>query len=968
MLNADVFGAKPKIPRTPTNSFANPAFDNAFEPQLFHSSSPTENLIDTSALTVPNHTPSQPLLEFFTTPYNRDEATNAPLSPIESASADNKTKSNILSRLRSNTAYKSVDKLDKTPPRKSWARQKDRQPLLPSPPSFLSRLASRLSPARTFNATPVGRLTTTFAQYLEKRSADGKPGRRADSPLISRREGITDFSLSTTDQPTSISHPLVEDIQRETPRSTIDGATCMETTTQAIVLHSCADIQQTETDRHNTSFVLDTEPAQPRGNSIDSNGTQDIEEEQIVHLRTDRDIRDIWETILDDNPRAVSQLTRSIRLRSKGRRVVSGFSTTKRHFGQGRERGISRTFNHTNRRHHRLALRSNIPLSEDIPSEYSDSDEISQLPVQNQAHSQPGAGTAKPPRKAKRLSGFSLVAHTTRQGKTSEPIAHSAAGPSIPSLPPTTTTHTVTPQPPPSTSRSSTPTPTTTHTVTPQPPPSTSRSSTLTPTTTTTLTATPRPTLSTIGSSIGAPQASTQTQPGRTNTGRSVSFSVRSVQPRPPVGASSYSGGQRNPAPPTKPRGTSQQSRKPHPFPPYYQSKSVAPTTSAPAATMATNNSQSAHYPALADFQKDLHIRSSLQALPSFTGNPLVRFDSWLESFESVIARSDFSEDDVILELRGKLTDKAHKVIKYIIDNNPKEYDTIREKLLDHFHGDETVEKYVKKFKKAHRKPGEKIYDYAIRLQEIFKHAYPDSHAEDSFKVILKEKFIEGLDEKLQFKVKYKDYDTFDELVAATRKYLARMEAVENTREKQEFVNAINQTSESHSMQEMRQEIKQLIENQKETVNAIASGFRLDNRQSVGNSDTTTLTAHIAKLTEAMATFFRGEEKPPTSQSQHHTQKAVSFHHQQHTPQSTSYTPRPQSRQNQPFGNRAAGQHYTPRAPSALPPPIPATPPTKILRLLWFPWTRQRGMPKIATRYTRWRTTPSLLFMQRNWP
>jgi hypothetical protein len=113
---------------------------------------------------------------------------------------------------------------------------------------------------------------------------------------------------------------------------------------------------------------------------------------------------------------------------------------------------------------------------------------------------------------------------------------------------------------------------------------------------------------------------------------------------------------------------------------------------------MANNNSQSTHYPALADLQKDIHIRSSLQALPSFTGNPLLRFDSWLESFESIIARSNFSEDNVILELRGKLTDKAHKVIKYIVDNNPNEYDTIREKLSDHFHGDETVEKYVKKF------------------------------------------------------------------------------------------------------------------------------------------------------------------------------------------------------------------------------------------------------------------------------
>jgi hypothetical protein len=275
ITNGDVFEAKPKIPRTPTNSFANPAFDNTFEPQLLHSSPPTENLIDTSALTVPNHTPSQPILDFFTTPYNRDEATNAPLSPIESVSADNKSKSNILSRLRSNTAYKSVDKLDKTPPRKSWARQKDRQPLLPSP-SFLSRLASRLSPARTFNATPVGRLTTTFVQYLEKRSTEWKSGRRADSPLISRREGITDFSLSTIDQPTSVSHPLVEDIQRETPRSTIDGAAFMETATQTFLLHSRADDRQTETNRHNMSPVLDTEPTRTCENPIDSNGTQDI--------------------------------------------------------------------------------------------------------------------------------------------------------------------------------------------------------------------------------------------------------------------------------------------------------------------------------------------------------------------------------------------------------------------------------------------------------------------------------------------------------------------------------------------------------------------------------------------------------------------------------------------------------------------------------------------------------------------
>ncbi|KZR95667.1 Uncharacterized protein APZ42_010470, partial [Daphnia magna] len=66
--------------------------------------------------------------------------------------------------------------------------------------------------------------------------------------------------------------------------------------------------------------------------------------------------------------------------------------------------------------------------------------------------------------------------------------------------------------------------------------------------------------------------------------------------------------------------------------------------------------------------------------------------------------------------------------------------------LLDHFHGDENVDLYLKKFNKAKRKPGEKIVDYALRLQEIFKRAYPVAHSEKSFAIILMQKFIEGLD------------------------------------------------------------------------------------------------------------------------------------------------------------------------------------------------------------------------------
>jgi hypothetical protein len=165
-------------------------------------------------------------------------------------------------------------------------------------------------------------------------------------------------------------------------------------------------------------------------------------------------------------------------------------------------------------------------------------------------------------------------------------------------------------------------------------------------------------------------------------------------------------------------------------------------TSSALAGEMATNNLQSSAYPALADFQRDLHIRANLQSLPSFTGNPLSRFDTWLESFESIVSRSDLSEDDVILELKGKLIDKAHKVIKCIVANHPNDYELIRIKLIDLFHGDKTVEKYLKKFKK--------------KLTE---------------------------NQAKKFMILQLDY----------KKFLNReeYEEVENTREKYEFVNAI---------------------------------------------------------------------------------------------------------------------------------------------------------------------------------
>ncbi|XP_045036922.1 paraneoplastic antigen-like protein 5 [Daphnia magna] len=205
----------------------------------------------------------------------------------------------------------------------------------------------------------------------------------------------------------------------------------------------------------------------------------------------------------------------------------------------------------------------------------------------------------------------------------------------------------------------------------------------------------------------------------------------------------------------------------------------------------------------LDDFQNNQHTFSRLQLLPSFTGSPITRFDSWLESFESIVDGSGWSEEKTIQMLRAKLTDRAFSVIQAILKEHPHDYESIKEALLDHFHGDENVDLYLQKFNKAKRKPGEKVVDYALRIQEIFKRAYPVGHSEKSFAVILMQKFIEGLDSKLQTKVKYKEFKDFNELVAATRVYALRLEALETDREKQEFIRSIDGSQDTSSAEQI---------------------------------------------------------------------------------------------------------------------------------------------------------------------
>jgi hypothetical protein len=275
----------------------------------------------------------------------------------------------------------------------------------------------------------------------------------------------------------------------------------------------------------------------------------------------------------------------------------------------------------------------------------------------------------------------------------------------------------------------------------------------------------------------------------------------------------------------------------------------------------------------LSAFQRDQHVRSGLQSLNSFTGGSLQRFDIWLETFEAIIVDSGMTEKDIVLELYKKMSEKAQRIMKYILSSGDDSYKSIRERLLDHFHGDETREKSLKKFKKAVRKPGEKVYDFAIRLRELFQRTYPKNHEEDSFQLILREKFVEGLDEKLQERVKYKKFETFDDLISATRKYSARMEAIGGQGERDDFVNAIKQVAAPNESE--LKEIKQIVREQHETVNAIANVLKQGAKQTEEVvTEQNELSNSVRELSKAVNFLLSKDEK------QQYTKKPMNYPNQ----------------------------------------------------------------------------------------
>ncbi|KZS06558.1 Uncharacterized protein APZ42_029950 [Daphnia magna] len=65
--------------------------------------------------------------------------------------------------------------------------------------------------------------------------------------------------------------------------------------------------------------------------------------------------------------------------------------------------------------------------------------------------------------------------------------------------------------------------------------------------------------------------------------------------------------------------------------------------------------------------------------LQHHVGSPITRFDSGLESFESIVDASGLSEEKTIKILRVKSTDRAFSVIQALLKDHPHDYDSVKE-------------------------------------------------------------------------------------------------------------------------------------------------------------------------------------------------------------------------------------------------------------------------------------------------
>lgn len=224
--------------------------------------------------------------------------------------------------------------------------------------------------------------------------------------------------------------------------------------------------------------------------------------------------------------------------------------------------------------------------------------------------------------------------------------------------------------------------------------------------------------------------------------------------------------------------------------------------------------------------QQQQQAISLLQGLHSFSGSSSVdglkplRFDHWIRQFESIISIARWQEDRKIKLLASKLTDLAADSLEDFLQGTPRAtYDLVKRHLMNRFHS-EVRSSYVKEYKDCRRLPGETVIDYACRLKKLFHLAYPmgdtmrnNTDAVNITERILKDKFIDGLPFEIRYKIKQKEFPTFDELVKFSNKMAVCFDEERKEKEHREIISNIHGISlgrENSALDEVRDLKKQI--------------------------------------------------------------------------------------------------------------------------------------------------------------
>ena len=232
----------------------------------------------------------------------------------------------------------------------------------------------------------------------------------------------------------------------------------------------------------------------------------------------------------------------------------------------------------------------------------------------------------------------------------------------------------------------------------------------------------------------------------------------------------------------------------------------------------------------LHDLQKGNHALAMLIQLPSFgSGRSTMRFDRWIKLFDNIVAMSDWTSEETVSMLITKLTGEAHEMLQNILDTVTKDYKEIKKLLHERFHGNENQNFFQAQLEDIKRLPGENIFVYGFRLKNIFERGYPKNaqhpKAEETTRFqILRQKFLAGLDLQTKYKVRFKHFKVYEDLVRETDKYDRRLEAEKEEIRKRDSVNAVTAPL---SQSDFRL-LWQAIEIQNEKINAITSESRIN--------------------------------------------------------------------------------------------------------------------------------------------